>query len=96
MAQHYADLAKKPFFPGLVEYMASGPVVGMVRHTMKISPPHLVYVLILLMFNSTPNRVQVWEGLGVVATGRKMLGETRPADSAPGTIRGDYCIHVGR
>lgn len=25
-----------------------------------------------------------------------MLGQTNPADSAPGTIRGDYCIHVGR
>ena len=26
----YADLAGKPFFPGLVKYMASGPVVAMV------------------------------------------------------------------
>ena len=25
-----------------------------------------------------------------------MLGETNPKDSAPGTIRGDYCIQVGR
>ena len=25
-----------------------------------------------------------------------MLGETNPADSKPGTIRGDYCITVGR
>merc|ERR1712179_548740 len=38
----------------------------------------------------------VWEGLNVVKTGRVMLGETNPKDSAPGTIRGDYCIHVGR
>ena len=29
-------------------------------------------------------------------TGRVMLGATNPADSAPGTIRGDMCIHVGR
>ena len=28
---HYEDLKAKPFFPGLVEYMASGPVVPMVR-----------------------------------------------------------------
>merc|ERR1712141_974524 len=27
---HYADLAGKPFFPKLVEYMSSGPVVPMV------------------------------------------------------------------
>merc|ERR550532_1272476 len=30
LEEHYADLAKKPFFPGLVKYMASGPVVAMV------------------------------------------------------------------
>lgn len=67
LEEHYADLKTKPFFNGLVKYMASGPVVAM-----------------------------VWEGLGVVKTGRVMLGETNPADSKPGTIRGDYCIHVGR
>lgn len=32
----------------------------------------------------------------VVSTGRKMLGATNPLDSAPGTIRGDFCIEVGR
>ena len=32
----------------------------------------------------------VWEGLNVVKTGRVMLGVTNPADSAPGTIRGDF------
>lgn len=40
--------------------------------------------------------VQVWEGLDVVKTARKMLGETNPADSLPGTIRGDYGVEVGR
>jgi len=40
--------------------------------------------------------VQVWEGLDVVKTARKMLGETNPADSLPGTIRGDFCVEVGR
>jgi nucleoside-diphosphate kinase len=35
-------------------------------------------------------------GSGVVATGRKMLGETNPANSAPGTIRGDFCVDIGR
>merc|ERR1711877_82393 len=67
LKQHYADLSSKPFFPGLVKYMSSGPVVPM-----------------------------VWEGLNVVKTGRVMLGATNPADSAPGTIRGDFCVQVGR
>ncbi|XP_059804163.1 nucleoside diphosphate kinase B-like isoform X2 [Hypanus sabinus] len=40
--------------------------------------------------------LQVWEGLNVVKTARVMLGETNPADSKPGTIRGDFCIQIGR
>lgn len=67
LKQHYIDLAGKPFFPGLIKYMSSGPVVPM-----------------------------VWEGLNVVKTGRILLGSTNPADSAPGTLRGDLCVQVGR
>ncbi|KYM93541.1 Nucleoside diphosphate kinase [Cyphomyrmex costatus] len=50
-----------------------------------------------ISLNCTPYfYVIVWEGLNVVKTGRVMLGETNPKDSAPGTIRGDFCIQVGR
>ena len=45
---------------------------------------------------SGPIVAMVWEGKGVVKTGRVMLGATNPADSAPGTIRGDFSIQVGR
>ena len=38
----------------------------------------------------------VWEGDDAVKTGRKMLGATKPSDSEPGTIRGDFCVNVGR
>ncbi|KAE8355785.1 nucleoside diphosphate kinase [Aspergillus coremiiformis] len=67
LEQHYGDLKEKPFFPGLVSYMLSGPIVAM-----------------------------VWEGREVVKTGRTILGATNPLASAPGTIRGDYAIDVGR
>ena len=46
--------------------------------------------------SSGPVVAMVWEGKSVVATGRKMLGETNPLNSLPGTIRGDYCIDIGR
>ena len=45
---------------------------------------------------SGPVVAMVWEGKNVVVTGRKMLGATNPADSAPGTIRGDFAVDVGR
>ncbi|XP_022086189.1 nucleoside diphosphate kinase A1-like [Acanthaster planci] len=46
--------------------------------------------------SSGPVFPMVWEGKGVVATGRTMLGETDPANSKPGSIRGDFCIDIGR
>ena len=36
------------------------------------------------------------EGKGVVAAVRAMNGATNPANAAPGTIRGDFAIEVGR
>eukprot|EP01083_Nonionella_stella_P044506 119799_1 len=45
---------------------------------------------------SGPVCAMVWEGVGAVLEGRKMLGATMPTESACGTIRGDYCIEVGR
>jgi nucleoside-diphosphate kinase len=30
LSKHYGDLSSRPFFPGLVKYMSSGPVVPMV------------------------------------------------------------------
>jgi nucleoside-diphosphate kinase len=45
---------------------------------------------------SGPVCAMVWEGANVVKEGRKMLGATMPSESACGTIRGDFCIEVGR
>lgn len=38
----------------------------------------------------------VWEGKGVVAASRSMIGVTKPLESAPGTVRGDFAIEVDR
>lgn len=45
---------------------------------------------------SGPIVATVWEGKDVVKQGRKLLGATNPTDSAPGTIRGDFAIDLGR
>lgn len=45
---------------------------------------------------SGPVLATVWEGKDVVKQGRVILGATNPLQSAPGTIRGDYAIDVGR
>ncbi|KAI0490391.1 nucleoside diphosphate kinase [Xylaria cf. heliscus] len=46
--------------------------------------------------NSGPIVAMVWEGRDAVKTGRTLLGATNPLASAPGTIRGDFAIDVGR
>merc|ERR1712018_908663 len=46
--------------------------------------------------NSGPICAMVWEGQNVVKQGRVMLGATNPLASAPGSIRGDFSIEVGR
>mmetsp|Transcript_545 Transcript_545/g.1124 ORF Transcript_545/g.1124 Transcript_545/m.1124 type:complete len:115 (+) Transcript_545:198-542(+) len=51
---------------------------------------------LIAYMTSGPVCAMVWEGKNVVAEGRKMLGATMPSDSAMGTIRGDFCIEVGR
>lgn len=65
--QHYGVHKERPFFPGLVEFIISSPVVAM-----------------------------VWEGEGVIASARKIIGATNPLNAEPGTIRGDYGVAVGR
>ncbi|WP_458206322.1 nucleoside-diphosphate kinase [Haladaptatus sp. NG-SE-30] len=45
---------------------------------------------------SGPVFAMVWEGQDAVAQVRKMMGETDPAESAPGTIRGDFGLDLGR
>lgn len=45
---------------------------------------------------SSPVVAMVWEGEGVVASARKIIGATNPLAAEPGTIRGDFGISIGR
>ncbi|KAI4457693.1 nucleoside diphosphate kinase [Holotrichia oblita] len=61
--QHYKDIKKKPFFPEVLSYIKSGPVIPM-----------------------------VWEGENIIEASRKLIGKTKPIESPPGTIRGDFWL----
>jgi len=43
---------------------------------------------------SGPVFAMVWEGESVISLARIMIGATKPAESQPGTIRGDYAVTV--
>ncbi|PAN21284.1 hypothetical protein PAHAL_3G455200 [Panicum hallii] len=45
---------------------------------------------------SGPVVCMAWEGDGVVASARKLIGATNPLQAEPGTIRGDLAVQTGR
>ena len=45
---------------------------------------------------SGPVVAMVWEGTKSVEGGRSLVGATNPTASAPGTIRGDHAMEMGR
>lgn len=54
------------------------------------------YPKMAAFMSSGPIVAMVWEGRNAVKQGRTMLGATNPCESAPGTIRGDFGIDLGR
>lgn len=45
---------------------------------------------------SGPVFAMVWEGENIIKLARIMMGATKPEDSQPGTIRGDYAVTVSQ
>lgn len=65
--RHYAAHEGKAFFPGLVRFITSAPLVAMVL-----------------------------EGDDAVEVVRQTMGATDPRQAAPGTVRGDLAVDIGR
>ncbi len=91
---HYAEHDGKPFFGKLVTFLTSGPV----RTETKRNETHSFHAHRLHAHSVSARQVLalVFEGKGVIAAGRKMIGSTNPLDADPSTIRGQNCIDVGR
>src|SRR5437763_6049915 len=66
-ARHYAEHEGKPFYPGLLKYITSAPVI-----------------------------VACVEGTSAVQMVRNTVGATNPLNAAPGTIRADLALDIGR
>ena len=45
---------------------------------------------------SSPVMAMVWEGPNAVAAVRQTMGATRPTEAAPGSLRHDFALEVGR
>ncbi len=64
-AEHYAEHKGKPFYPDLVSFITSGPVLALAVR-----------------------------GENAISGVRALMGATNPADSLPGTIRGDLATEL--
>ena len=45
---------------------------------------------------SAPVMAMVWEGPNAIQAVRQTMGATRPTEAAPGTVRHDFALEVGR
>lgn len=45
---------------------------------------------------SAPVMAMVWEGPNAVAAVRQTMGATKPVEAAPGTLRHDFALEIGR
>ena len=54
------------------------------------------YAGLIEYITSAPVMAMVWEGPNAVAAVRQTMGSTRPTEAAPGTLRHDFALEVGR
>ena len=54
------------------------------------------YESLLNYITSAPVMAMAWDGPDAVAAVRQTMGATRPTEAAPGSIRHDYGLEIGR
>jgi nucleoside-diphosphate kinase len=54
------------------------------------------YEGLIQYITSAPVMAMVWEGPNAVAAVRQTMGATRPTEAAPGSLRHDFALEVGR
>lgn len=54
------------------------------------------YEGLLAYVTAAPVMAMVWEGPNAVAAVRQTMGATRPTEAAPGSVRHDFGLEVGR
>ncbi|XP_062999140.1 nucleoside diphosphate kinase, mitochondrial [Elgaria multicarinata webbii] len=78
---------------GLKLLQANEGILSEHYHELRRKP---FYHELIQYMTSGPVVAMVWEGYNVVKTTRAMVGETNPAEAKPGTVRGDFSVHVSR
>ncbi|XP_017658139.2 nucleoside diphosphate kinase, mitochondrial isoform X2 [Nannospalax galili] len=92
-------------FPGSLNPMAGGPSWPQERTLVAVKPDGVQRRLVGTVIQRFERRgfklvgmkmLQVWEGYNVVHISRAMIGHTDSTRATPGTIRGDFSVHISR
>jgi nucleoside-diphosphate kinase len=54
------------------------------------------YAGLIQYITSAPVMAMVWEGPNAIAAVRQSMGSTRPTEAAPGSLRHDFALDIGR
>jgi nucleoside-diphosphate kinase len=76
------------------KFMQVGKVLAEEHYAIHKGKPF--YEGLIAYITSAPVMAMAWEGPNAVAAIRQTMGATRPLEAAPGTIRHDFALEVGR
>lgn len=69
---------------------------GLARRHYAVHKGKSFYEPLIAYISSSPVVVMVLEGEDAIEVARRTMGATNPADAAPGTIRADFGVMIGR
>lgn len=76
------------------KFMAVSTELAETHYSIHIGKPF--YESLIRYITSAPVMAMVWEGPDAVAAVRQTMGATRPLEAAPGTLRHDFALQIGR
>lgn len=76
------------------KFLRVSPALAETHYAIHKSRPF--YAGLIEYITSAPVMAMVWEGPNAVAAVRQTMGATRPIEAAPGSLRHDFALEVGR
>jgi nucleoside-diphosphate kinase len=76
------------------KFMSVSQELAKTHYAIHVGKPF--YDGLIRYITSAPVMAMVWEGPNAVAAVRQTMGATRPTEAAPGSLRHDFALEVGR
>ena len=76
------------------KFMVVSPELAETHYAIHKGKPF--YDGLITYITSAPVMAMVWEGPNAIAAVRQTMGATRPTEAAPGSVRHDFALEVGR